>query len=278
MSALIKGLSKNKQADSIQLGRFWMVLLFTLMLVFSILYHLPASWLITQPVLQKQIPKPWLIEAVQGSVWDGEMAISMRLNKTPGGVLSLGDLEWDIDSSSLLKGIIGSQQKWSLAENSQIDFHITRDVFSIEKPFFISGVQGSLDIEKLIKTLSLAGLATLAATGQVNASDIEVALDPSTMWPQKASGQFQIRSLSTLGMDFPVLTVVPSMEAQTVLLNLSAQEHGWQLKGRVRIRANHTYDVKLSVKGDSAEKMPDWAQIMVQNNPTLSTFISQGRW
>ncbi len=276
--SMLKGLAKSKQCDSIRLNCFWVVLLFTITLVFSILYNLPASWLIAQPSLQKQIPKQWVMDSVQGTVWDGEMTISTNLNKNPGAVLNLGALQWDIDSIPLLKGILGSQQKWLLAEKSQVDFYIEKDLFTKEAPLLLYGLQGSVDIERLIHRLSAAGFNTLTAAGQVIANDVDVVLDSVTLWPQKVSGRFEIHALSTLGMNFPIVTAVPSMEAKTILLTLSAQDKGWQLKGRIGIRANHTYDITLSVKGDSAKKMPDWALLMVQKTPTLATLTSQGRW
>ncbi len=278
MSMLIKGLPKNKQGDSIRLGRFWMVVLFTFTLVFSLLYNLPASWLISQPVVQKQLPQQLLIEAVEGSVWKGEMQISTHITNKPGALLDLGLLKWDMEWLPLLKANLNSQQRWAVAEKSQIDFHIEKDLLSAEKPLLLSDVQGSLDISQLIHSLSSAGLRTLTATGEIVASDVEMAVDPVTLWPLSISGQFEIHSLSTLGINLSRLIVVPSMEAKTILLSLSAQDNGWQLMGRVGIRANHTYDITLSVKGDSAQKMPDWAQLMIQKTPTLATFKSQGEW
>lgn len=277
MTMFIKGLSKKHQGDSVGLGRFWIVALFTFALVFSVLYNLPASWLISQPVVQKQIPKQLLIETVEGSVWNGEMNISTYITNNPGALLDLGLLKWDVDWLPLLKANLSSQLQWA-AEKSQIDFHIEKELLSAEKPLLLSDVQGNIDIEQLIQSLSVAGLNTVAATGQIIVSDIDVALDPLTLWPQQISGQLEMHSLSSLGINLSMLTVVPSMEAQTIVLSLSAQENGWQLIGRIGVRANHTYDITLSVKGDSAQKMPDWAQLMIQKTPTLATFKSQGRW
>ncbi len=276
MAMFIKGLPKKK-GDSIRLGRFWMVVLFTVTLVFSVLYNLPASWLISQPVVQKQIPQQLLIEAVEGSVWNGEMKISTHITNKPGALLDLGLLKWDMEWLPLLKANLGSQVQWA-AGKSQIDFYIEKELLSAEKPLLLSDVQGNIDIAQLIQSLSAAGLNTVAATGQIIVSDIDVALDPLTLWPQQISGQLEIHSLSSLGINLSVLTVVPSMEAQTIVLSLSAQENGWQLIGRIGIRANHTYDITLSVKGDSAQNMPDWAQLMIQKTPTLATFKNQGRW
>lgn len=278
MAMFIKGLPNNRQGESVRLGRFWIVVLFTFTLVFSILYNLPASWLVSQPVVQKQIPQLLLIEAVEGSIWNGEMEITTDITNKPGTLLDLGLLKWDIDWLPLLKANLGSQQQWTLAEKSQIDFHIEKDLLSAEEPLLLSGVRGNIDIAQLIQRLSVAGLNTLPATGQIVVSDIDVALDPLILWPQKISGQFEIRSLSSLGINIAMLTVVPSMEAQTIILSLSAQENGWQLIGHVGIRANHSYEVTLSVKADSAQKMPDWAQLMVQKTPTLATFVNQGKW
>ncbi len=278
MAMFIKNRPKNKQDDTIRLGRFWMVTLFTCTLVFSMLYSLPARWVISQPMVQKQIPQQWLIEAVEGSVWNGEMALSTHITDKSGAILNLGLLNWDLDWLPLFKANIGSQQKWILTEGSQVDFYIEKEMLSAEAPLFLSNMQGNIDIAQLIQHLAAAGLQTLPATGQMVVSDIDVALDPLTLWPQKISGQFELRSLSSLGINITRLTVVPSMEAQTILLSLSAEESGWKLTGRVSIKANHTYDITLSVKGESAQKMPDWSQLMMQKTPTLATFINQGRW
>jgi hypothetical protein len=278
MAMFKKNRPKNKQDDTIRLGRFWMVTLFTCTLVFSMLYSLPARWVISQPMVQKQIPQQWLIEAVEGSVWNGEMALSTHITDKSGAILNLGLLNWDLDWLPLFKANIGSQQKWILTEGSQVDFYIEKEILSAEAPLFLSNVRGNIDIAQLIQHLSVAGLQTLAATGQMVVSDIDVALDPLTLWPQEVSGQFELRSLSSFGINIAKLTVVPSMVAQTLLLSLSAQENGWKLTGRVSIKENHTYDITLSVKADSAQKMPDWSQLMVQKTPTSATFINQGKW
>ncbi len=276
--ALISSLSGSKLGESLGLSRFWMGLVFVLTLALSIFYNLPASWLISQPVVQKQIPKQWLIETVEGSVWNGEMAISTHITNKPGTVLDLGILEWDVDWLPLLKASLGSQQQWFLAENSQIGFYFERDLLSAEAPVILTGLQGSVDIAQLTQRLASAGLGMFAATGQIIARDVEMALNSLTFWPEKVSGQFEIHSLSTFGINLPVVTVVPSMEAQAILLDLNAQEDGWRLIGHVDIRPNHTYDVTISVKAESAQKMPAWAQIMVQKTPTLAAFTSKGRW
>ena len=278
MVTSIKGLPKYKQGDSIRVGRIWLVVLFTFTLVFSVLYNLPASWLTSQPVIQKQIPQLWLIESVKGSVWNGEVAASAHIINKPGVVLGLGVLKWDIEWLPLLNANLGSQLEWHVANNSQIDFHIKKDLLYSEELLLLSNIQGSIDIAQLIPRLSAVGLGVPTTTGQIVAMNVDMALNPVTLWPQEISGQFEIRSLSTLGVNLPIIKVESSMEAQTILLSLSAQESGWQLKGRIGMRANHTYDITLSVKGDSVQKMPDWAQLMVQKTPTLATFKSQGRW
>ncbi len=278
MVSFIKYLPKSNQGDSIKLGRFWIVVLFIFTMGVSLLYNLPASWLISQPVVQSQVPQLLLIDSVKGSVWNGEVAVSTHIVNKPSAVLDLGVLKWDIDLLPLLKASLASQQQWELAEKSEVDFYIEKDLLSSDMPLLISDVQGNVDIAQLIQSLAAAGLSTLTATGEIVVSDVEMAVNPITLWPLKISGQFEIRSLSTLGVNISKMTVVPSMEGQAMLLSLSAEENGWQLKGRLGIRANHTYDITLSVKGDSAQKMPNWAQLMRQKTPTLATFKSQGRW
>lgn len=278
MVAYIKSLSGNKGAESLGLGHFWTALLFALTLVLSMFYYLPASWLVSQPMVQQEIPKQMLIDSVSGSVWDGEMRVTTHIANKSGVIVDLGTLQWDIDWLSLLKANLSSQQQWILAENSQMGFYFERDFLSAESPLLLTGLKGSFDIAQLVRSLASAGLPTVAASGQIIANDVEIALDQSTFWPEEVSGQFEIHSLSTFGINLPVVTVVSSMEAQVVQLDLSAEEDAWQLQGRIIIAPTHTYNVSISVKADSAKQMPDWAQMMVQKTPTLATFANQGRW
>jgi hypothetical protein len=273
MFAFIKSVS-----GSIGIGRFWLGLLFILMLTLSIFYNLPASWLISQSVVQKQVPKSLLISSVNGSVWNGGMALSTQLKNKSGAVLDLGVLQWDIDWLPLLKGNISSQQQWLLTEKSQVGFYLERDLLSTEASLHLSDLQANIDITQLLQRLASAGLGSFVATGKVVATDIDVVLNPLTLWPISIGGQFEVRSLSTFGVNLPLLTAVPSMEAQTILVNLSAQSAGWQLKGLVSVSANHRYDITLSVKAESPQQMPDWAQLMVKKTPTLATLTDRGRW
>jgi hypothetical protein len=229
-------------------------------------------------VVQKQIPKSLLINTVDGSVWKGEVSLSTQLKNKPGAVLDLGVLQWDIDWLPLLQLNLGSQQQWLLSENSQIGFHIEKDLLSSETPLHLSGLQANIDITQLLQRLASAGLGPFAATGKIIATDIDMLLNPLTLWPISIGGQFEVRSLSTFGIDLPLLTAVPTMEAQAILVNLSAQSPGWQLKGLVSISANHRYDITLSVKAESPQQMPDWAQLMVKKGPTLATLTDRGRW
>lgn len=278
MAAYIKSLSGSKVNERLGLGYFWNALLFAFTFALSIFYYLPASWLVSQSIVQQEIPKQWLIDSVSGSVWDGEMRISTHITNKSGGLVDLGTLQWDIDWLPLLKANLSSQQQWLLAENSQIGFYFARDLLSAQAPVQVTDLQGSIDIAQLIQSLASAGVPTFAATGQIIAKDVEIVLNQTTIWPEKVGGQFEIHSLSAFGINLPVVTAVPSMEAQVIQLSLSAQEDGWQLQGSVTITPNHTYNITTSVRADSAQQMPDWAQMMVQKTPTLATFANQGRW
>ncbi|MGM0541596.1 MAG: type II secretion system protein N, partial [Pseudomonadota bacterium] len=180
-----------------------------------------------------------LIDSVSGSVWDGEMRFSTHINNNSGTVVDLGTLQWDIDWLPLFKANLSSQQQWLLAENSQIGFDFEKELLSAQAPLLLTGLQGSIDIAELVQSLASAGLPTFAATGQIIARDAEITLNQSTFWPEKVNGQFEIHSLSTFGLNLPVVTAVSSMEAQVIHLKLSAQEDGWQLQGSVTMAPNH---------------------------------------
>jgi hypothetical protein len=248
---------------------FGLMALFIVALVFSIIYHLPVSWLLTQPSIQNQLPKSVTLSPSSGTVWQGNTHVSMP---DP-----LGNVSWDLSFWALLMGQASVEIQWQ-KEQSHLSSKLNAPLFSEAGALNASHLNGKIDLPLLLQLLNAPGLDDLPIEGELRLKQIDLSIDPQAQWPNVFSGNLILNNLSILENAFPKILITPELKGDQLTFNITGRESGWALSGHLEVFKNRQYTIALKVTAQSQASMPDWAGLLRQQSPTVAILNNQGRW
>ncbi len=252
---------------------FALTALFTLVLCISIVSHLPISWLLAQPNIQKQIPDTVQLSPSHGTLWQGSTHLTM-LKPTS---THLGELNWNLSFWSLLIGQASLDSIWQ-KEQSQLRAHIKAPLFSEAATLEARNIEGNILLPQLIELLNLSDLKEMAVEGSLTLKQIDLVMDLQTQWPSVLTGQLILNNLQVLDNDFPAITITPDLSEDKLVLNIEGQAQAWALSGKLEVFKNQQYSIDLNVTAQSESAMPDWAGMLKQESPTKAVLNHRGRW
>ena len=242
-----------------------LIALFIVALSFSVLYHLPMSWLLAQPSIQKQIPETLQLSPTHGTPWQGNTQISTLAPMSN----HLGKIDWELSFWSLFIGQANVQSVWQ-KEQSQIRSQLKRPLLSEQTELNVTGIDGEIELPLLIKLLNLSDLDSMNVKGTLNLNNIDLAMDLQTQWPTVLTGNLILKQLNVLGETFPDITIMPNLKGDKLTLNIEGKEHAWSLSGQLEVLKNRQYTIDLTVTAQSPNTMPNWAEMLRKQSPVVA--------
>lgn len=256
-----------------KLGLFGFGLLWLLVLLISLVWHFPASWVLSQPTVAQQLPPALKLKAVQGPWWQGKMQLSWEdthLKK------SLGQVQWQLAWGELLSGNVGMTLHWKQHKQSAQAY-----VSSNGETLWVRNLNLSADLSQWISLIPQYGGLLSEAKGQTSVKQLNAQLDlrKNPPWPSALSGEVQLKRLDAMGAQVPLVVLRPEVKQNQIVLKLSGGGEGWRIQGETRVMQNHQYRSQLGIYADSAQQMPSWVSLILpMKSPNKAESTQSGRW
>ncbi|VAW45529.1 hypothetical protein MNBD_GAMMA04-734 [hydrothermal vent metagenome] len=247
--------------------------LFVFALFVSTIYHLPISWLLAQPTVQKQIPSTLQLSPSHGTLWQGSTQISTL---TP-HLVHLGKVEWELSFWSLLLGKANIQSVWQ-KEQSTLRSQMAFPLLSELTEFNVTNLDGKISLPLMINMLNLTDVQNMDVRGILQINNIDLTLNPSELWPSILTGSLVLKQLNVLGETFPDITITPNLDGDKLVLDMKGKEQGWALSGQLVLTKNRRFTVQLKVTAQSPNTMPSWAEMLKKQSPTIAVLNHSGVW
>lgn len=271
-------------------------ILFCLVVVVSLIYHLPASWLAAQ--IAPALPKYLVTSMWQGTLWQGQVTLNWQ---TPQTRVHLGRLQWQVKPWQVLfleGGVAlqwapghGTLQTANTVDSAQsvtakrqqatvqqtIHAELTVPLFSPDR-IHIKALQGQMPVARLAQILAVYQPLPGAFEGLL-AFDIR-----SLDWrfadalPEAVNGQITLSNFNAMGVEIPQMTLVPKREEALLVLSMQGGDTHWHLQGSAGLNAQR-YQIDAAIKADSEAAMPSWgAWLLHKTSPMEAVFSQAGRW
>lgn len=251
----------------------WPLLVFLLVLIGSLLYHLPASWVFKQMDIQSQLPKSMQLSEPQGTLWNGRT--QLRFSQSPQSVFA-AELDWQLSPWALLM----MNANLSISLNNALggaSWKVNTGLLD-QNQIELSDLDGQWQLAALQPFLPNAVRGFGQLKGQLTLQKLAMIWDGKQNWLTAVEGELQISGMDFMGMKIPSLKVKPEMKNQQVALNLIGGGAGWELSGNSLLGAK-TFQHDLKIQADNAKSMPDWVDLMMRKKtPVLATLVQKGRW
>ena len=251
--------------------RTWLGGGFLVLLVFGIGFvsHLPASFVIKH--YAAKLPEGLTLSQPKGTVWQGQVNLSYQ------GV-EFEQVAWRLGTKALFNGLF--KQTLSVAlkvRNAQEQLDVTL-VFTPEN-LSLSVPQGQLDIGRIAQAFAQQHFMLRGLQGQLHFRDLALSVDFKQAWLQSLSGQLVVTDLAMMGEQVEQLNLNVSMQQQTVMLALTAEEAEWALQGLSRFNPPNRFDSEFELNTQQPNRFPDWALMtMQQTSPTEARAQMRGQW
>ncbi len=244
------------------------VSVFVLVLVASLLTHLPAAWVIGQQSVQSQLKASGVkLSAVDGTVWNGSVHIRYRNSE-------LGELSWSLQPLSLLFLNLNAELNWQY-QASLLSGQVQSALLSATE-LQLQDVKGELvatDVLNLSKGVvrlppSMSMLEDMSGT--VNIASLNSVIDLQRLWPKGLQATATVNGLNLMGNQFPQIALNASQpDSQGKIVGqLTGEGSNWNLTGKVELQSPSKYHGQLEVKAASERDLPDWAFVMQKKSPT----------
>ncbi len=260
----------KKMLNTISLKWFFGLMgLFVLTLLFSIIYHLPISWILAQPSVQNQLPNAVQLSPSHGTLWQGTTYVS-----TPEPI---GKVSWELSFWALLTGQASVETRWQ-KEQSHLSGELNSPLFSEKGAVSVNHLNGQIDLPLLLRLINAPGLKELPIEGVLLLEQMDFSIEAQTSWPSVLTGQLILNHLNILGNALPKIRITPELKGEQLTLKIQGGESGWTLSGHLEVFKNRQYRIALKVTAQSQESMPDWAGLLRQQSLTVAVLNNNGRW
>lgn len=250
--------------------RWGTLLLISLVVLVSIVWHLPAAWVWQQSGLKQQLPPSLTLSAMNGVWWHGQTTIEWQGKP-------VGKVDWQWQPSALFKGALAVDLQLSAPQNSlKLQAALTMESLRLES------ISGAVKIAKLAEIPQLALLDQAQGEGVLKSLSISLpweTLQNQRPWPSAVSGQFALVDFSAMGMKLPLVEITPKLDKNGLTLSVNGQGKGWKLIGQTWLSPKRTFAHDLTLTATSPATLPDWAGLMMrQTQPTVAVLKTRGRW
>ena len=247
-----------------------------LVLLISIIWHLPAQWVVRQLPNQAALP----VALLSGSWHHGQAVVIESQQQFPRIRLS-----WSLQGISGLWGQPEVKLVFQdFTHSSQTVSLVGRwDVWT--QQLQISSLKAKVTLPTLAKWAAvvssspqLSMLSSVQGSLRWQALQMQVNMD-TQLWPQQLKGQGKLFNLNAMGIEVPQLAISLSQKAEPIQIHLKGGGKGWQLIGQVMLQPNHHYQLHLEVNAQPGHSLPDWtAMMMRQVTAQKAVLQNQGRW
>lgn len=253
-------------------SKWW--LSFGFLMVFGVAFmgHLPASWLVQQATQNKALPSELILEDVSGVWWQGRAHLKVT---SDGQSNRFGQVAWQLDWMSLFSAQIEVALTWKPSVGSQVTARLITD----GQYWSVRQINGELAVSQIAIWVPQAALLS-DAEGRLFLRDVALRFDSinSPIWPNQASGKLALIDFSAMGMNVKQVEVMPVVQQQDLVLQISGGDKGWKLTGETRLQPNR-FQHNLKLSANSAKSMPDWVGLfMRQTSSTQAKLTTKGRF
>lgn len=251
----------------------WIVL-FLLVLLVSLLYHLPANWFVKQTQLLDRLPKNVQVSEIEGRIWQGAMRLSLKK-----GNQDIGRLHWELSPWSFFGLNVKAQMRLDQAQGGA-HWALSASMLNPQS-VHLEALEGQWPLQSLMPLMppSISVLAGSAgAKGQLSLDqvDLQWALDKN--WPTSVQGSVNLNGVDLMGVQIPKLKIEPELADQSLTLKLNGGGDGWQIGGASKLTPK-SFNHQVTIRADQPAKMPSWVELfMRRNSPVLATLNQKGRW
>lgn len=255
-------------------------LLFIVVFIFSILWHLPSGAILQAlPGYLPNSAKGLNFDSSQGTLWEGKTQIEW-LEPHSQKIVALGEVSWKQKPVHLITQI-NPEIKWQTQfgqwqgttnkswNNERLRIH-TQDL--------------KVDIKRLLHWLSPFAKVPFEIAGQVESKKLNFEWSQSKLL-LALDAKLRVTQLSTMGIAMPPIHIELQMleqDTQVVQWKLTAEDNGWKMQGSGTVDMSPESDTfgryqgEIEVKAESAQKMPDFAHLMPQLKPELARMKLNG--
>ncbi|BBP42676.1 type II secretion system protein N [Thiosulfativibrio zosterae] len=240
--------------------------LFGLTLLVSVVWHFPASYLVSLPAVQHNLPKALQLSNVQGTWWAGQTQVNWQQQP-------LGQVAWQWQPLDALGGQLGVTLKWQQAEDE-----VLANVKTNGETLTVANVNGHLQLSRLSGVNPALGLLA-DAKGDVIFKNLNLVSPLQAPWPTEIAGQVVLVDLNAMGMEINTTEITPSLQDKTLVLTTQAKDKGWQLSGKTLLNAPNRFTHDYQLTANTAQTLPDWTPLfMRQTSPTQAILKGSGAW
>ncbi|MDG6777326.1 type II secretion system protein N [Thiomicrorhabdus sp. zzn3] len=251
----------------------WSVSFFAVLLI-SLLYHLPAQWVVKQTQLLDHLPKNVVVSEIEGRVWQGTLHLSVKQHNQ-----DLGRLHWGLSPGSLLGLKLKAQMRLEQAQGGA-RWALSTSLLNPQS-MHLEALEGQWPLQELMPLMppSISVLAGRSgAQGQLSLDQIDVQWAMDKNWPTSVQGNVHLSGVDLMGVQIPKLKIEPELIDQTLSLKLNGGGDGWQIGGTSKLTPK-SFNHQVTIRADQAAKMPSWVELfMRRNSPVLATLNQKGRW
>jgi len=256
---------------------FGLIILFVAVLLLSILWQLPASWVLSKPAIKNAIEQKvnasqkLKITASRGTIWQGEADLAIENRSEKNGVsqdaFSVGKVSWKLHPMSLLLTKLSADIHWQLGQSALVG-NVSMGVFSSaeKRKIHLSNAKGRIDLKDLMPKLKFNKITESPFTqniqGQISFNYLDAEYIVQTRWFNALKSEIQVDGLLVMNNVFPRLDIQTDIEDESIQARLSGQQTNWNLHGTASLNRSYSYLLNLNLKVDSEKNLPDWAFAM----------------
>ena len=240
--------------------------LFGVTLLISVVWHFPASYVLSLPSVQQNLPKGLHLSNVQGVWWAGKTQVIWQQHP-------LGQVDWQWQPLAALGGQLGLLLKWQQEEDE-----VLANIKSNGETLTLANLKGHLQLSRFSGLNPALGLLA-DAKGDAIFKDLSLISPLQAPWPSEISGQVVLVDLNAMGMAINTTEITPSLQEKTLVLTTQAKDKGWVLNGKTLLNAPNRFTHDYQLIADNAQTLPDWTPLfMRQTSPTQAILKGSGSW
>jgi len=249
----------------------WFLFGLMLFLVFSagFVSQLPTSFVLKQFDIEA-LPG-LVVEQPKGTIWSGQVSVNYQ------GV-KFDQLAWQLNVQDLLFGVVKQSIPLSIHLRHQHD-QLDINLVASPKTLSVSVPQGQMDIGRLAQPFVQQQFMLRGLEGQLHFRDVQLSTSYNAFWPSALSGRIALIDLAMMGAQVQQLNIEALMQEQFVVLNIDAEQDGWNLNGTSQLSPPNQFNNNFVLTTQQPNQFPDWALMtMQQTSPTEARARMRGQW
>lgn len=259
------------KAKAVRSSKLVYVFGFLLVLLLSLIVHIPANWVLQQPLVKDSLQQSNIqLTQAQGTIWSGSANITLSSNRQS-NLQSIGRLEWQLEPFNLLLLKLAYQTHWQLKE-SQLHAMLEVPLLASDE-LHASHIHGELSIENLMPVvsgiLSTSMQMVSGAQGQLSVLPSRAVLNMQQAMPLEVEGKATLSNFNFMENRLPAVEItLKQAMGETAKLAMLGSADSWNLQGEFTSDNWQQFSGEIHVKAQSAQAIPDWAFALRKKTPT----------